>query len=208
MTKSGSGSYDVHPSVAYAQAIVANLPAKTGRSMVEWVKLVKAASLSADKERREWLKREHGIGGTTARMVVDRAAGRGATDTDEQAYLKAAPGYVDGMYAGGKAALRPIHDALVELGRSLGEDVKVCPCETIVPLYREHVFAQIKPSTRTRVDFGLALKGTKKKIPARLIATGGLERGDRITHRLALESVDDIDAVVQAWLAEAYALDA
>ena len=61
--------------------------------------------------------------------------GKGRDAVDEDAYLKLAPGYVEEMYAA-KANLRPIHDALIELGRSLGPDVKVCPCQTIVPLYR------------------------------------------------------------------------
>lgn len=51
------------------------------------------------------------------------------------------------MYAGKKSQLRPLHDALIELALSLGDDVKISPCETIVPLHRKHVFAQIKPTT-------------------------------------------------------------
>ena len=94
------------------------------------------------------------MGGTTAWMVASRVRGKGSEDSDESAYLKAAPGYVEAMYAGPKSSLRPIHDALVELGRSLGKDVRVCPCKTMVPFYREHVFAEVKPSSRTRIDLG------------------------------------------------------
>ena len=115
------------------------------------------------------------------------------------------------MYAGTKAGLRPIHDRLIALGRSLGKDVRICPCQTIVPLYREHVFAQIKPGTRTRIDFGLALAPlikAKEKLPARLIDTGGFKKKDRITHRIAIESIDDIDKEVERWAKRAYALDA
>jgi hypothetical protein len=112
------------------------------------------------------------------------------------------------MYAGPKAGLRPIHDALIALGKALGDDVKVCPCQTIVPFYRQHVFAQITPTTRTRIDFGLALKGAKKKPPKRLIDTGGLVKGDRITHRIEINSLADIDAEVKEWLKIAYDLEA
>jgi hypothetical protein len=104
--------------------------------------------------------------------------------------------------------MRPIHDALIELGCSMGKDVKICPCRTIVPLYRSHVFAQIKPSTRTRIDFGLALKGVKKGIPKRLVDTGGLKKGDRITHRFPITALSDIDAEVREWVKVAYDLDA
>ena len=87
----------------------------------------------------------------------------------------------------------------------MGEDVKACPCKTIVPLYRKHVFAQIKPSTATRIDFGLALRDTPAE--GRLIDTGGFAKKDRITHRFAITSVSDIDAEVKSWLERAYEMD-
>src|SRR5262249_55872051 len=96
---------------------------------------------------------------------------------------------------------------LVEMVVSLGKDVKICPCTTIVPFYRNHVFAQTKPATRTRVDFGLALKGVTKRIPKRLIDTGGLKKGDRITHRIPIESPDQIDDQVREWAKLASELD-
>ncbi len=201
-------TYDVHPSVAYARAILANLPANTGRSLEEWLRLVEESGPSGEKERRQWLMKQHKLGNTTAWMIAERAEGKGDEGTDADAYLKSAAEYVEAMYAGPKAALRPIHDALLRLGRALGKDVKVCPCKTIVPLYRRHVFAEIKPSTRTRIDFGLALRGATEALPGRLIDTGGLARGDRITHRIPLASVAEIDGEVKKWLRVAYDLDA
>jgi hypothetical protein len=87
----------------------------------------------------------------------------------------------------------------------LGDDVKACPGQTIVPLYRRHVFAQIKPTTQSRIDLGLALGQTKT--PKRLIDTGGLAKKDRITHRIPLESANEIDKEVERWLKTAYDLD-
>jgi hypothetical protein len=200
--------YSVHPSIAYARAIIDNLAANTGKSIDEWVALLRKSGPADIKERREWLKKEHKLGGTTAWMIADWADGQAAEDVDPDVYLKAAPGYVEQMYAGPKAALRPLHDALVTLCKSLGPDVKVCPCKTIVPLYREHVFAQIKPTTRTRIDFGLALKGAKGPFPATLKDTGGLKKGDRITHCFPLTSVGEVDGEVKTWLRKAYELDA
>ena len=199
--------YSVHPSVAYGQAIIGNLADKTGRSIDQWTRLIRKSGPSDARECRDWLKREHGLGGTTARLIADRVRANGSEDTDEGAYLKAVSGYVEAMYDGPKAALRPIHDALVDLGRSLGNDVKVCPCKTIVPLYREHVFAEIKPSTRTRIDLGLALKKSKTKPAKRLISTGGIEKGNRITHRIPISSLDEIDSEVRRWIELAYDLD-
>jgi hypothetical protein len=200
--------YSVHPSIAYAQAIIANLPTTTGKSLEEWLLLLKEEGPATEKERREWLKKQHQIGGTTAWMIAEAAEGKGGESTDPETYLKLAVEYVEAMYADSKAALRPIHDALIKLGTSLGKDVKVCPCQTIVPLYRHHVFAQIKPTTRTRIDLGLALKGSTEPPPERLIDTGGIKKGDRITHRIPITSLKDIDAKVKEWLKRAYDLDA
>ena len=125
---------------------------------------------------------------------------------DADAYLKAAENYVDEMFAGKKEHLRPIYDALLKLGLSMGKDVKACPCQTIVPIYRNHVFAQIKPTTQTRIDFGLAL-GDTKKTPKRLIDTGGFAKKDRITHRFEITSLKDIDDEVKHWLRIAYDRD-
>jgi uncharacterized protein DUF5655 len=122
------------------------------------------------------------------------------------AYLATAERYVEQMFSGPKAGLRPIYDALLMLGLSIGRDTKACPCKTIVPIYRRHVIAQIKPATRTRIDFGLALGNTKT--PKRLVDTGGLTKKDRITHRIEVTSIDDIDDELKRWLKKAYEMDA
>ena len=80
-------------------------------------------------------------------------------------------------------------------------------CKTIVPLYREHVFAQIKPTINSRIDLGFALTHFKRKLPKRLIDTGGLVKKNRITHRIELKSVDEIDSEVKKWLKTAYDWD-
>ena len=198
--------YSVHPGVAMVQEWIIGLPKKTGRTLDEWIRLVEDEGPSSDTDRRDWLKAEYGLGTNTAWWIADRAARRGLEDGDPAEYLKAAEGYVAAMFAGPRAGLRPIYDQLLKIGLSLGADVKACPCKTIVPLYRRHVFAQIKPATHTRIDLGLALKDTPT--PGRLIDTGGLAKKDRITHQIAITAPADIDAEVRYWLKFAYDLDA
>lgn len=121
-------------------------------------------------------------------------------------YLENAERDVEAMFAGGKAKLRPLYNALLKLGLKTGKDAKACPCKTIVPLFRRHVFAQIKPSTQTRIDMGFALGDLKPT--GRLIDTGGFAKKDRITHRIPITSLDDIDDEVKHWLKVAYDRDA
>ena len=101
--------------------------------------------------------------------------------------------------------MRPLYDELLKLALALGEDVKASPGKTIVSLYRNHVFAQIKPATNTRIDLGLALGNMKT--PKRLIDTGGYEKKDRITRRIEVKSQGDIDDELRKWLRKAYEMD-
>jgi hypothetical protein len=85
------------------------------------------------------------------------------TPADAEQYLREVPGYVDAMFSGKKAGLRPIYEELLQLAFTLGRDVTVSPGKTIIPFYRHHVFAQVKPTTQTRVDLGLCLRGVNPR---------------------------------------------
>ena len=198
--------YSVHPGVLMTQKWVAELKEKTGRTLEEWLAHIKKAGPKEEKERRAWLKEKHGLGTNTASWLAERAEGKGEESSDPDRYLEAAERDVEKMFSGGKAKLRPLYDALLKLGLKTGKEAKACPCQTIVPLYRNHVFAQIKPTTQTRIDLGFALGDTK--LTSRLIDTGGYAKKDRITHRIPITSMEDIDDEVRHWLKVAYDRDA
>jgi Domain of unknown function (DUF5655)/Domain of unknown function (DUF4287) len=200
--------YDVHPGVAMMQKWIAELKPKTGRTLEEWVALVKNDGPTGFMPRRAWLISKHKLGGNAAWSIVEHAEGKGGEEDSPEEYLASAVRYVEQQYSGKKTALRPIYDELLALGKSLGPDVKACPCRTMVPLYRNHVFAQIKPAANTRIDFGLGLTTHKGKLPKRLIDTGGLAKKDRITHRIEVTKPEEIDADLKKWLRVAYELDA
>ena len=197
--------YSPHPGIAMTQKWVAELSTKSGRSLEQWLKLIEKEGPATEAERRTWLKSRYDLGTNSAWWLAERSVGKGAEDSDPDLYLKAAECYVAEMF-GGKEGLRPIYDELLKRGLALAKDVKACPCKTIVPLYRNHVFAQIKPATRTRIDMGFALKD----MPATgsLIDTGGYAKKDRITHRIPITELGDIDAEVMKWLKKAYDMDA
>jgi hypothetical protein len=203
----GSGLYDVHPAVAMVQKWIGELKGKTGRSLEEWIALAKKEGPKDPKARLAWFKTKHGFGTNNARWISERADGKNAEEENPEEYLKTAVRFVEEQYAGPKEQLRPLYDELLKMGKAIGADVKACPCKTMVPLYREHVFAQIKPTTNTRIDMGFALAKYKGKLPKRMIDTGGLEKKDRITHRIELKSADDIDEEVKKWMKTAYELD-
>jgi len=200
--------YDIHPGVAMVQNWIADLKARTGHSLDEWIALVKKNGPKDYSARRAWLKSKHNLGTNSAWWIAERAEGKGDEEDSPEKYLAAAANYVEEQYAGKKAPLRPLYDELLRLCKSLGSDVKACPCKTMVPLYRNHVFAQIKPATNSRIDFGMCFTTYKGKLPNRLIDTGGLAKRDRITHRVELNSLEQIDKDLEKWLRAAYHLDA
>lgn len=198
--------YSVHPGVVMTQKWIAELKKKSGRTLEEWLKLIKKEGPAEEKERRDWLREKHNQNTMTATWLAERSVGKGAEMEDPDLYLAAAERDVDKMFSGGKAHLRPVYDALLKVGLKTGREAKACPCTTIVPLYRNHVFAQIKPATQTRIDMGFALGDMKPT--GRLIDTGGFAKKDRITHRIPIASLDDIDDEVKHWLKIAYDRDA
>jgi hypothetical protein len=81
-----------------------------------------------------------------------------------------------------------------------GDDLEISPKKTYVSLRRKKQFAILQPSTATRFDVGLNIKGAP---PAgRLEASGSWNA--MVTHRVRLESVKDVDKDLIAWLKKAY----
>ena len=201
-------SYDLHPSVAHVQAILANLKARTGLDLEAWVARVKAEGPAEEKARRAWFKAQ-GLGGNKAMFLAERSMGSSAHAFDDtpEGYLAAAPGYVSQQYSGKKAAFAPLYGQLVGLVRTLGPDVRICPCQTMVPFYRQHVFAEVKPFA-SRLDLGLALGDPAAVTDAggRLRETGGFARKDRLTHKLEVQTAGDLEDTL-AWLRRAYDRD-
>jgi len=205
--KSAPTEYSVHPGVQMVMKWVEELKDKTGRTLDEWCALIRNEGPKEMENRREWLKSKYKLGTNTAWWLAERADGQPTWDESPEAYLAIAPTYVDEMFGGARAGLRPIGDALLRLGREVAADMKFCPCKTIIPFYRNHVIAQIKPATNFRVDFGYSL-GPEIKFTSRLKDTGGLKKKDRITHKVEITSLSDIDADVKKWLRMAYDRDA
>src|SRR4051794_10788726 len=135
MVKEGS-PYSLHPGFKMVDASVRHLEERTGKSLEQWIEILRQDGPESEREQREWLKSFHGITTNYAGWIVEEAAGNGPSSYDPDALVAA-------QYTGKKEALKPIYDALLRLGLSLGPDVQACPCGTIVPLYRKNVFAQI-----------------------------------------------------------------
>jgi hypothetical protein len=106
--------YSVHPGVLMMQKWIGDLKQKTGRSLEEWMKHIKKDGPADEPARRDWLKAEYGLGTNIASSLAELSVGKGADIADPDLYLQQAERDVEKMFSGGKAALRPIYEGLVE----------------------------------------------------------------------------------------------
>lgn len=174
------------------QKMIDNLPAKTGKSLPEWLDLLAKEKLAKHGENVKWLKAEHGVGHGFANLIA-------------RTYLQAGKepeiDLVATQYAG-KEHLKPIYEELDACLRGLGPDVKVVPKKGSVSYIRKRQFALIKPATKTRIDLGLKMKGLAPE--GRLGDSGPF--GTMCTHRVCLASVEEVDDELKNWLRQAYDL--
>ena len=140
------------------------------------------------------LKTEHGLGHGYANLVAHSAKGVLSEDAP------AGDDLVGAQYAGPKADLRPIYDRLVAEIARFGTDVEISPKKTYVSVRRSKQFALIQPSTKSRIDVGIQLKGVA--LHGRLEPSGSFNA--MVSHRVKLEALGDIDAELVGWLRQAY----
>ena len=173
--------------------MIASLKQKTGRSLEEWLELIRPTGLAKHGQIVKFLKEEHGVSHGYANQIALRSTSASAPQSEGGNPL-------DEIYAGPKAALRPIHDALMAKINAFGPDVDVAPKKGYLSVRRSKQFAIIQPSTATRVDVGIQLKGVE---PAgRLEASGSFNA--MLTHRVRVSDVAEVDDELVGWLRQAY----
>jgi|GEM_PF-37178 len=175
--------------------MITNLEAKTGKPLAAWVKLVQAQKVSKHGEMVSFLKSKHGLGHGYANLVAHSVADGGELTRGDDP--------VGDQYAGPKAGLRPIYEAILAAVQRFGADVEVSPKKANVSLRRSKQFALVQPSTATRLDVGINLKVTPPS--GRLLASGSFSA--MVSHRVRLESVKDVDKELIGWLKQAYDQD-
>jgi hypothetical protein len=182
------------PAVGQATQL-ANIEKRTGKSLADLAKLVRASGLAKHGEIRDMLKSQLGLGHGDANALTHyalKSAGPAAADG------QSVDGAVDGYYAGAKAALRPIHDKLMAQIGKFGE-FEIAPKKTYLSLRRKKQFAMIGPATNTRVEVGLNLKGVDTT--DRLVA---LPPKGMCDFKVNVTDPAQVDAELIAWIRRAY----
>lgn len=176
-------------------SMVAKLESTTGKSLDQWTALVKRSGKAKHGEVVSWLKSDHGVTHGYANLIA-----HSVFKSDAVSQVAGGADLVGAMFAGDKAALRPIFDRIMKEVQSFGSDVEESPKKGYLSLRRSTQFATLHPSTKTRFDVGLKLKGVA---PAgRLEAAGSWNA--MVSHRVRLESASEVDAELIGWLRKAY----
>ncbi len=174
------------------ETMIANLEKNTGKSLAEWIRIVKASGKEKHGEMIKFLKTEHDFTHGFANLVVHKARQSDAGSAEES-------DLVDGQYKG-KEQFRPIYDDLIKKIKAFGGDVEIAPKKAYVSLRRKKQFGLIQPSTKSRLDIGINLKDAKPT--GKLEASGSFN--SMVSHRVRVESASDVDKNVVQWLKKAY----
>lgn len=175
------------------RSVDAGLMKQTGRGLDAWVALARGTAIGRHKALVDYLKAAEGLTHGFANSVALKTFGTAAASIDDGALL-------DAMFAGPKAALKPIHDKLAGIVRGFGADVELVPKKGYVSVRRSKQFAILQPSTKDRFDLGLNLRGLE---PAgRLEPSGSFNA--MVSHRVRLAGLEEVDAEIEAWLRDAY----
>lgn len=173
---------------------LANIEKRTGKTLAQLTKIVTGSGLARHGELVAMLKRDLGMGHGDANTLVHYAltpAGASAAATD-------AAGVLDAIYAGPKAALRPVHDALMAGIGKFGP-FAVAPKKGYVSLRGKKKFAMIGPATNSQVEVGLNMKGVAAT--ARLVEQ---KPGGMCQYKVRLGSPAEVDKELLGWLRRAY----
>lgn len=174
------------------QTMIENLHKNTGKTLEQWIEIVKKQNFTKHGEIVKFLKDQHefthGFANLVAHKTKETDAGS-AKNTDD---------LITKQYSG-KEHFKPIYDKLISKIQTFGNDIEIAPKNAYVSLRRKKQFATLNPATKTRFEIGINLKGQEPK--------GKLEPekpNSMCTHKINLADLKEIDNEVIEWMKIAY----
>lgn len=171
-----------------------NIETKTGRTLQQLRELLDASGLSKHGEKRSHLMATLGLGYGDANTVVHLAAQAAAADDGSSS----SDDPLAAIYAGPKAALRPLHEKLVAAIDQFGSH-ESAPKKAYVSLRRSKQFAMIGPATKDQIEIGLNVKGLPEHARLKVVPPGGM-----CQYKLRLSDAKEIDKELLGWLRLAF----
>ena len=129
------------------EAMAKNMKSKTGKTVNEWVEILKNASIDNKKESIQFLKTKHQLGHFQAAHIFENLNNikkyGNESNLIEQLFKS----------KGGKQKYEEVASYI----SSLGEDVRIQPCKTYIPFYKKHQFALLAPKGERELLIGINL---------------------------------------------------
>ncbi len=177
-------------SAKWMETVLANCEANTGRPLPQWLAMARKARVKDANEARTWAK-DQGLSAVYQTAVFESLFPSSEGDD----------ALVEAQYAGAKAALRPIYDALVRSARALGADVAIMPRKSQVTFSRATTFAVVRAATKDRVDVAFKLQGEE---PTRRLLLDAKATGSDPSHSVRIQAVKEVDKELVGWMTKAY----
>ena len=183
------------------EAQIRNIEEKYGKTLGEWLAIIKNSGKTKHTEIIAMLKSEFGMSHGSANRIALKARGADSASIVDAA-KSSGTDPIEAIYSSKKAGLKPIHDAIMAKVEALGTGIEIAPKNGYVSLRHKKQFAMIQPTTAARIDVGLILKDVP--VTQRLEAGAGFNA--MFSHRVRVNSLSDVDDQLASWLKLAFDL--
>ena len=178
---------------AMATKMIENLKINTGKSLEQWITIIRAKKFSKHGEIIKFLKEEYSFTHGFANLVALKAR---ESDADS---FKNKDDLVDLQYKG-KEHFKPLYDKLVNEISQFGNNIEIAPKKAYVSLRSKKQFAILNPATKSRFEIGLIIKNQKGEGLLEEIKTSN----SMCSHKINLTSIEDLNNEVMNWIKIAY----
>lgn len=172
--------------------MIENLHKNTGKTLEQWIDIVKKQNFEKHGEVIRYLKETHGLTHGFANLIAHKSKGSNTGSAEN-------PDDLITVQYKGKEYLKAIYDKLIADIQTFGSDIEIAPKKTYVSLRRKKQFATLQPATKTRFEIGINLKGHEP--------TGKLEAekpNSMCSHKIKISDINEIDMEILNWIKAAY----
>lgn len=175
------------------QTMIDNLNKNTGKTLEQWIDIVKKENFSKHGEIISFLKEKYSITHGFANLIAHKARGTDAGSAENQDDL------ISKQYQG-KEQFKPLYDKLMtEIGK-FGNDIEIAPKNAYVSLRRKKQFAILQPATKTRFEIGINLKGHEAQGKLEAISSSNA----MCSHKINVSDISEVNGEVLEWIKKAY----
>jgi predicted transport protein len=175
------------------QTMLDNLLKNTGKSLDEWVGIMRKENFQKHGEILKHLKENHGFTHGFANLVALKTLKSDAGSAENSDDL------VQKQYKG-KEQFWPVYQKLITEISTFGSDVELAPKVSYVSVKRKKQFALLFPVTKTRFEIGVNLKG---QAPEGILESE-TKSNAMCSHKIIINHEEQITPEVISWLKKAY----